>query len=129
MEGTLRCTLGSQSQHTNFLEDHTWSIQQSTSTHTKHSHNITLLSVYCPFSDRVGLSLHNIPSPFLSVIDIFFVNLKFGHIVSTLSKSNHVFLGRPTGLMLPTLYSIHFFHPVLITPKHIANCQEAIKQK
>ena len=32
-----------------------------------------LLSVYSPFSDRVGLPLHNIPSPLLSVIDIFFV--------------------------------------------------------
>ena len=35
MEGTLRCTLGSQAQHA-----HTRSIQQSTSTHTKHIHNI-----------------------------------------------------------------------------------------
>ena len=31
-------------------------------------------------SDRVGPLLHNIPSPFLSVMDIFFVDLKFGHI-------------------------------------------------
>ena len=34
-----------------------------------------ILSVYSPFSDRVGLPLHNIPSPLLSVIDIFFVDL------------------------------------------------------
>ena len=27
-------------QHTHSLEDHTWSIQQSTTTHTKHIHNI-----------------------------------------------------------------------------------------
>ena len=40
MEGTLRCTLGSQAQHAYYLEDHTRSIQQSTSTHTKHIHNI-----------------------------------------------------------------------------------------
>ena len=40
MEGTLRCTLGSQAQQAHSLEDHTRSIQQSTSTHTKHSHNI-----------------------------------------------------------------------------------------
>ena len=42
MEGTLRCTLGSQTQHTHSVEDHTQSIQQSTSTstHTKHIHNI-----------------------------------------------------------------------------------------
>ena len=41
-----------------------------------------ILSVYSPFSDRVGLPLHNIhiPSPFTSIMDIFFVNLKFGHI-------------------------------------------------
>ena len=41
-----------------------------------------ILSVYSPFSDRVGLPLHNIhiPSPFTSIMDIFFVDLKFGHI-------------------------------------------------
>ena len=31
---------------------------------------IYILSVYSPFSDRVGLPLHNIHSPFLSVMDI-----------------------------------------------------------
>ena len=33
---------------------------------------IILLSVYSPFSDRVGLPLHNIPSPFLSfaILDV-----------------------------------------------------------
>ena len=43
---------------------------------------IYILSVYSPFSDRVGLPLHNIhiPSPFPSIMDIFFVDLKFGHI-------------------------------------------------
>ena len=42
MEVALRCTLGSQAQHAHSLEDHTRSIQQgtSTSTHTKHIHNI-----------------------------------------------------------------------------------------
>ena len=40
MEGALRCSLGSQAQHTHSLEDHTWSIQQNTTTHTKHIHNI-----------------------------------------------------------------------------------------
>ena len=40
MEGTLRYTLGSQAQHAHSLEDHTRSIQQSTSTHTQHFHNI-----------------------------------------------------------------------------------------
>ena len=40
MEGTLRCTLGSQAQHTHSLEYPTQYIQQSTSTHTKHVHNI-----------------------------------------------------------------------------------------
>ena len=34
MEGTLRCTLRSQAQHTHSLEDNTWYIQQSTSTQT-----------------------------------------------------------------------------------------------
>ena len=40
MEGTLRCILGPQAQHAHSLEDHTRSIQQSTSTNTKHIHNI-----------------------------------------------------------------------------------------
>ena len=44
MEGTLRCTLGSHAQHAHSLEDHTRSIQQSTSTHTKHIHNIQQLN-------------------------------------------------------------------------------------
>ena len=29
-----------------------------------------LLSIYSPFSDRVGLPLHNIMSPFLHAIDV-----------------------------------------------------------
>ena len=37
MEGALRRSLGSQAQHTHSLEDHTWSIQQSTTTHTNTS--------------------------------------------------------------------------------------------
>ena len=43
---------------------------------------IYILSVYSPFSDRAGLPLHNIhiPSPFTSIMDIFSVDLKFGHI-------------------------------------------------
>ena len=40
MEGALRRSFGSQAQHTHSLEDHTWSIQQSTTTHPKHIHNI-----------------------------------------------------------------------------------------
>ena len=38
---------------------------------------VYILSVYSPFSDRVGLPLHNIhiPSPFTSIMDIFFVDL------------------------------------------------------
>ena len=35
MEGAPRRSLGSQAQHTYSLEDHTWSLQQSTSTQTK----------------------------------------------------------------------------------------------
>ena len=40
MEGALGRSLGSQAQHTHSLEVYTWSIQQSTTTHTKHFHNI-----------------------------------------------------------------------------------------
>ena len=40
MEGALRRSLGSQAQHTDILEDHTWYIHQSATTHTKHFHNI-----------------------------------------------------------------------------------------
>ena len=44
MELTLTCTLGSQAQHAHSLKDHTRSIQQSTSIHTKHYHNIQQLN-------------------------------------------------------------------------------------
>ena len=40
MEGALRRSLGSHAQHTHYLEDHTWYIQQSTTSYTKHIHNI-----------------------------------------------------------------------------------------
>ena len=40
MDGAFRRSLGSQAQHTHSLEDHTWSIQQSTTTHTIHIYNI-----------------------------------------------------------------------------------------
>ena len=33
MERTSRCTLVLQAQHTHYMEDHTWSIKQSTSLH------------------------------------------------------------------------------------------------
>ena len=39
MEGTLRCTLGTQAQYSHSLADHTRYIQQSTCTHIKHFHN------------------------------------------------------------------------------------------
>ena len=39
-----------------------------------------LLSVYSPFSDRVGFPLHNIISQFFSVMDILSVDLQFCHI-------------------------------------------------
>ena len=47
MEGRLRCTLGSQAQHAHSVEGHTRSIQQSTSTHTKHIHNIQQQNSNC----------------------------------------------------------------------------------
>ena len=50
--------------------------------HNIPSSGVYILSVYSQFSDRVGLPLHNIhnPSPFTSIMDIFFVDLKLGHI-------------------------------------------------
>ena len=59
---------------------------------------LLLLSVYSPFSDRVGRPLHNILSPFLSVMDIFSVDLTFYHIRLYSIHSNHTLLGLPTGL-------------------------------
>ena len=54
------------------------------------------LSVYSPFSDRVGHPLHNIPSPFLlswtSSLSIS------SSAISTSTLSNHVF-GLPTSLL------------------------------
>ena len=75
---------------------------------------LSVCIIYSPFSDRVGLPLHNIhiPSPFTSLINIFFVNLKFGHIrfhtlqpcLSRSSAFNHI---------------LHtFLHLVLITLSH-----------
>ena len=61
---------------------------------------ILLLSVYGAFSDRVGLPLCNISSPFLSVMGIFFVDLKFFNRFYTLY---HVLLGLPTGILPSTL--------------------------
>ena len=63
-----------------------------------------ILSVYSPFSDRVGLPLHNIISLFLHVMDIFSSSA-----ISTTILYNHVLLGRPTDLLPSTLNSIHFF--------------------
>ena len=62
---------------------------------------ILLVSVYSPFSDRVGLPLHNILFQFLSVMDIFFVDLS--SVISAYTLSNHVLLGLPTGLLPSTL--------------------------
>ena len=51
-----------------------------------------ILSVYSPFSDRVGFPLYNIISPFLSIMDIFSADLKFCHIrFNTLTMSFLVF--------------------------------------
>ena len=41
---------------------------------------IYILSVYNPFSDRVGLPLRNIRTPSLPVMDMFSVDLKFCHV-------------------------------------------------
>ena len=69
------------------------------------------LSVYSLFSGRVGLPLDNIISPFLPVMDVFSVDLKFCHI--RFYTLQHVLLGCPTGLQLYTPYisspSTHHF--------------------
>ena len=76
-----------------------------------------IASVYSQCTNMVGLHLHDILSPFLSVMAIFFVDLKLCHSASTLS--NHVFLGLTTGLLHLTLNSIHFL--ILITfPHHMS---------
>ena len=59
---------------------------------------IYIVSVQSPFSERVGLPLHNILFTFLSVMDIFSVDLKF--CLSTSTLPNHVLLGLPTGMTL-----------------------------
>ena len=77
-----------------------------------------MIILYIPFSDKVGLPLHNIISPFLPVMDILSVDLKFCHIIFySLTMSFLVFqsvfflqlYGLPIGLLPSTLYSIHFF--------------------
>ena len=78
---------------------------------------IYILSVYSPVSDRVGLPLHNIhiPSPFLSLTDIF-VDLSSAISASTLS--NHVFLGSSNRSSAFNSILHKFLHPVLITFSH-----------
>ena len=72
-EKSVRCVINGQ--------DYELYRQQVNSLH-HYKYCIYILSVYSPFSDRVGLPLHNIhnPSPFTSIMDIFFVDLKLGHI-------------------------------------------------
>ena len=60
MEGALRCSLGSQAQHTHSLEDHTWSIQQSTTTHTKYFHNIQQQNSNYTQTIHINRETHNI---------------------------------------------------------------------
>ena len=54
-------------------------------------------SVYSPFSDRVGVPVYNIYSPFLPNVDVFDVS---GSDTSTSTFSNHVLIGLPMGLLL-----------------------------
>ena len=68
---------------------------------------IYILSVYSPFSNRVGLPLHKSLSQFLPVIDIFYVDLKFSHVrFCTLTMSFLVF---QLAFCLQLVNSIHFF--------------------
>ena len=64
------------------------------------------------FPDRVGFPLHNIQSTFLSVMDTFFVDLKFCHIrFYTLTMSFFVF--QPSSAFNFKLHTFH--HQILIT--------------
>ena len=58
-----------------------------------------LLSVYSPFSERVGLPLHNILSPFLPLMVIFSVNLRFCH--------NLVQHSLPMSLVFQSVFCLH----------------------
>ena len=69
MEGALRRSLGSPAQHTLSLENHTWSIQQTTTTHTKHIHNIHLQAAVAIIS--VSRSIHHKLSFHCHVMYIF----------------------------------------------------------
>ena len=62
---------------------------------------ILLLSVYSPFSDRVGLPLHIIPSPFLSVmVVVVVVDLPLLR-VAVEGSDNPVSLEKPCQASLP----------------------------
>ena len=79
-----------------------------------YDHTLYIVSVYSPFSNRVGLPLHNILSPFLSVMDIFFVDLKFCHICFyTLQPCPSWSSSWSSALNSTKLHT--FLHPVLIT--------------
>ena len=75
-----------------------------------------ILSVYSPFSDRVRLSVHNIPSPFLSLMGIFFFDLKFGHICFYILKPCPSWSSNRYSVFNSILHT--FLHLVLITFSH-----------
>ena len=99
MEGALRRSLGSQAQHTHSLEDHTWSIQQSTTTHTKHIHNIQhIVPIPKPNKDtNKGTSYR--PISLLSVI------ADTGEEPSSLHNSKHTKHAHATRVQNTTFYS------------------------
>ena len=62
MEGALRCSLGSQAQHTHSLEDHTWSIQQSTTTTSSEQTGLPSSNHACTGSMTKHIHHHYAPS-------------------------------------------------------------------
>ena len=79
---------------------------------------ILLFSGYSQFSDRVGLPLHNILSPFLLVMHIS-VDLKFGHIHFYTLQSCPSWSSNRYAAFNSPLYT--FLHPVLVTFPHHMN--------
>ena len=85
------------------------------------SFNVHILSVYGVFSDRVGLPLHNIPSPFLSVMRYLFSRSQVlpYPLLNSLTMSCLYWSSNWPSAITSKLHT--FLHPTILTfPHHIS---------
>ena len=89
-----------------------------------------LLLVYGPYSDEVGLPIHNIPSHFF-LLWMSSLSLSSSSI-SAFTFSNHVFLGLTNGLLPSSTYifqPVHIIYPPLMSiPSQPATSNKSCKR-